>query len=239
MKTAIRLFLSVLGVLYVTVVYGAGGQPVKFEKCIIEDFTQNAEGVPVGIRISIDAPVGATPQAKVLTSTIRSIMIKSDIGKEVGAPKNIAMKLAVKDYATRLKAKMRRSHDGPMQCDLMVNCSYQNAACVVLHLANGMYGNGGPQEFDIVVRLKDGRVIETDKMINISETALEQLIKKNMESGDETPIILGDGYFISPADSGKCKILWPTGSHFNGEVLVPVSEVEKYLTFEGKAMFCL
>lgn len=112
---------------------------------------------------------------------------------------------------------------------------YQNESSVVLHFIDGLYGNGGPQEFDYVVRLSDGHIMRQQEMVLISDNRLEAIMNRYV-TGDFSAN-LSEGYHLSPVSLDSCKIIWPIGSHFNGEVIIPISELEPFFTEEGKALF--
>ena len=211
--------------------------PLTFEMYEKEGDTVTTGGAPVGIRMAIAIPQEDNEKAQGVTSAIREIMAQSQLGKETGAPKEGTLKEVVDDYVQRFLQKVWGEEYGPMQCDLFITNGFQNDACIVLHVADGLYGNGGPVEFDVVVRLSDGHIMKQEEMINISNDELQGIIEKALAEGDETPIMLEDGFFISPVAADSCKILWPTGSHFVGEVIVPLSVIEPFLTEEGKGLF--
>lgn len=211
--------------------------PLTFEMYEKEGDTVTTGGAPVGIRMAIAVPQEENEQAKAVTNAIRKIMTQSQLGKETGAPKEGTLKEVVDDYFQRFLQKEWGEEYGPMQCDLFITNGFQNDACIVFHVADGLYGNGGPAECDVVVRLSDGHIMEQDEMVKISVEELQGIIEKALAEGDETPIMLEEGYFISPVAADSCKILWPTGSHFVGEVVVPLSVLEPFLTEEGKGFF--
>lgn len=214
-----------------------GNTPLTFETYEKEGLTETTEGAPIGIRVSIAVPQEDNAQAQAVTNAICEIMTQSQLGQETGAPKEGTLQEIVDDYVQRFLQKPWGEEYGPMQCDLLISNGFQNASCIVLHVADGLYGNGGPVEFDAVVRLSDGHIMQQDEMVSISADELYGIIQKALGEGDETPIMLEEGYFISPVAADSCKILWPTGSHFTAEVIVPLSVMEPFLTEEGRALF--
>lgn len=215
----------------------SGFTPLTFETYEKEGLTETTAGAPIGIRVAVAIPQEDNAQAQAVTSAIREIITQSQLGLETGDPKDGTLQEIVDDYVQRFLQKVWGDEYGPMQCDLMITNGFQNASCIVLHVADGLYGNGGPVEYDAVVRLSDGHIMQQEEIVNISADDLYGIIQNALGEGDETPIMLEEGYFISPAAADSCKILWPTGSHFTAEVIVPQSVMEPFLTEEGRALF--
>ena len=210
--------------------------PLEFERYEQQGDTTNFSGVPAGINVFFDIPKGGGSKQENVEKAIREIISQSNLAKEVGHPIEGSLKEVAGDYVKRfLKYAATNDELGPVQCDLGIVSGYQNESSVTLHIVDGLYGNGGPQEYDYVVRLSDGHIMQQKEMIQISDNALKALIEKNL--ADEIPVNLDEGYCLSPTSTDSCKVIWPIGSHFNGEALIPLSDLEPFLTEEGKILF--
>lgn len=213
-----------------------GGGPVEFEIYEKRGDTICANGASTEIWISLDVPKSGGSKQKNVEKAIRELISLSKLAKEIGTPIDGSLKEVADDYINRYLELAAKGDDyGAIRCDLGVVGGYQNESSVVLHFIDGLYGNGGPQEFDYVVRLSDGHIMQQQEMVLISENKLEEIMNRYI-TGDFSAD-LREGYHLSPVGFDSCKIIWPIGSHFNGEAIIPISELEPFMTEEGKALF--
>ena len=211
------------------------GGPLEFETYEQQRDTICTNGASAEIWVSIDIPKGSGNKQKNVEKAIRELISQSKVAREMGAPIEGSLKEVAEDYVKRFLESAAKSDEyGATRCDLGIKSCYQNESSVTLRFSDGLYGNGGPVESDYVVRLSDGHIMQQHELVQISDDRLLSLIKKYVVDGYVT---LSDGYCISPVDVDSCKVLWQIGSHLNGEVIVPISELEPFMTEEGKAIF--
>ena len=185
--------------------------------------------------ITIDIPQGEGEKQQNVSKGILDIMAHSAIAKEAGEPKTGNLKEVADDYSKRMAELLNSGDYGPATADLTIEASYLNEASVTFHVYDGVYVNGEPDVYDQVVRLSDGHVMEQSEMVDISAEDLQPLIEKNLK--EEMPVYLEDGYWILPAGTDSCRVFWLISRADGGEVKIPISEMESFLTPEGKSMF--
>lgn len=211
------------------------GGPVEFEKYELQGDTICINGASTEIWVSFDIPQSSGGKQKNVEKAMRELISQSKLAREMGAPVEGSLKEVAEDYVKRFLESAAKSDEyGATRCDLGIISGYQNESSVTIHFIDGLYGNGGPQESDYVVRLSDGHIMQQHELMQISDDRLLSLIKKYVVDGYVT---LSDGYCISPMGVDSCKVLWQIGSHLNGEVIVPISELEPFMTEEGKVIF--
>lgn len=208
-------------------------EPIVFQSYELTDVATNSQDLPSGISIKIDVPQGENMK---IEGAIRQIISKSKMVKALGEPIGETLQQVADNSVELFKERAKTDEFGYVQFDLLIEYEYQNKECVVFHVADGVYGNGGPQEYNVVVRKADGHVMEQSEMIFISEEKLRAMAEKHYSTEGGFEVFLGDGYFVSPCAEGL-KLQWPIGSHFLGECVIPLSEIESYLTEEGKPLF--
>ena len=185
--------------------------------------------------LSVDIPQDNDGRAQNVTKGILDIFAHSSIAKEVGVPKDGTLKEIVDDYSGRIDKMLDTGQYGPANGELSIESGYQNEASVTFLVADGIYVNGNPDFYHRVVRFSDGHVMEQEEMVNIPEGVLKELIEKHLK--EEQPVLLEDGYWILPASADSCRVSWVVSRAVLGEVLIPLSEMEPYMTEEGKAIF--
>jgi len=185
--------------------------------------------------ITIDIPQGEGEKQQSVSKGILDIMTHSAIAKEAGEPKTGNLKEVADDYSKRMAELLKSGDYGPATADLTIEASYMNEASATFHVNDGVYVNGEPDVYDRVVRLTDGHVMEQSEIVNISAEDLQALIEKNLK--EEMPVYLEDGYWIMPAGVDSCRVFWLISRADGGEVMIPISEMEAFLTPEGKSLF--
>ena len=210
--------------------------PVVFEAYEQEAGAQTPDGIPAHIGLRIDVPQGTDGVAKNIVAGIRQLIAGSQIATELGEPADGVLPTVGSKYVETFLSRMAKGElEGvPAEYQLGISCEYQNEACVRFHVVDGIYGNGGPYEYDAVVRKSDGHVMQQDEMVNISMDDLRTLVSKHAtDEQKESLFIEEDGYQFSPDPQG-CRFHWAVGSHFFQVVVIPLDELEPYLTEEAK-----
>ena len=209
-------------------------EAIVFVPYEVTDETNNSWGAPAGITVKIDVPQG--DQALVDTA-ICHIVNESFVAEQLGQPIGETLQQLVDNCVESFKEAVAKDEfGGSMECLLLVESDYQNTECVVFHVTDGIYANGGPREYDQVVRLDDGHVMAQTDMIGISPDVLKDIAARFASDDVKDVLWLEDGYFLSPCAEGA-KLLWPIGSHFTGECIIPLAEIEQYLTEDGQKLF--
>lgn len=195
------------------------------------------------IEVTIDIPQGNSEREQNVTKGLREIIASSEMcGRDViGAPIEGTIQEIIADcnrrYQTFADNFMRRSDaPAPPVCQLFIESVYQNKACAVFQVDDGVYFNGSPDTYFRIIRFADGRVMKQGEMVFISKEEVEALAKKYNDEENGLPVYLDDGYSILPAANDSCRITWAMG-HGYGEAMVPLSEIESRLTDEGKEIF--
>lgn len=223
-----KIFIIFPTILLTAVLTACSGGDNAFKFSTYE--ARNGEAV-----ITIDIPLGEGEKQQNVSKGILDIMAHSAIAKEVGEPKASDLKEVADDYSKRMADLLQSGDYGPATADLTIEASYMNEASVTFHVNDGVYVNGEPDVYDQVVRLSDGHVMEQNELVNISAEDLQTLIEKNLK--EEMPVYLEDGYWVLPAGVDSCRVFWLISRADGGEVMIPISEMESFLTPEGKSLF--
>lgn len=205
---------------------GGGDNALKFSTYE----ARNGEAV-----ITVDIPQGEGDKQQNISKGILDIIVHSAIAKEVGEPKDGSLKEVADDYSKRMADLLQSGDYGPATADLTIEANFLNEVSATFHVYDGVYVNGEPDVYDRVVRLSDGHVMEQDELVNISAEDLQALIEKNLK--EEMPVYLEDGYWVLPAGVDSCRVFWLISRADGGEVMIPISEMESFLTPEGKSLF--
>lgn len=211
---------------------GEDSQPIVFEAYEIMDGGK--------YMIEIDIPQGNGIKEQNVIRGIREIIAQSKLGKEIGAPSEGTLEEVMEDYHERYEKYAEENTEGQRNpiCDFNIKCTFQNEACVTFLVNDGIYFMGDPDYYKSIVRLSDGRVMSQQELVNISIPETVKLIEKYMT--DDTPVSeysLEDGYWFSPASDNNCLVMWSVSRAGWGETTIPLSDIEPYLTAEGKRLF--
>ena len=144
-----------------------------------EESIKDIEGVFAGMTLGIDIPQGKGEVVDKITRIIRTLITSSEIGEQIGPPMKGSLNKVCDDYVERFKK-------GIAYGNLMSGCAYhleilytyQTSEYICFHVVDGVYGNGGPMEREVLVRLSDEHFLEQDEIINIPEEKLLSLAKK-------------------------------------------------------------
>lgn len=209
-------------------------QPIQFVTYQQNEVALTSWGSPSGITFKIDIPQGDHPQ---LEKAIRHIISTSRMVQELGEPIGETFKEMADNSVEMFREVVSKDEYAITQFDLLIELEYQNSQCVVYHVTDGVYltDNGNPREYDLVIRLSDGHIMDQLEMIYIADDTLRELIKRFADGEQREHTALDEGYFISPCAEG-CKVLWPYG-HSIGECVIPHSEIDGYLSDEALPLF--
>ncbi|MBQ8458067.1 MAG: NADH-quinone oxidoreductase subunit J [Prevotella sp.] len=185
--------------------------------------------------LCVDIPQDNDVRAQNVTKGILDIIAHSSIAGEVGAPKGGTLEEIVDDYSDRIDRVLDTGQYGPARGEISIESGYQNEASVTFLVGDGIYVMGNPDFYHRVVRFSDGHVMEQEEMVTIPEDVLKGLIEKYLTQ--EQSVWLEDGYWILPAPADSCRVSWVVSRAELGNVLIPLSEMEPYMTEEGKAIF--
>ena len=212
-------------------------ETIEFETYIQEQTAETPDGAPAGMLIKIDIPIGDGTAQKNINETIKGIVAKSELANEIGAPIEGSLKEIVNDYAVRFINGIRSdSLPGACEYDLTIEHRYQNSQCVVLHITDGVFGNGGPQERDIILSIPEGNIEDGEDIISISNEEIWKMLEPYASNEQKEQSELVEAYWFSP-DSVGCRVLMAIGSHFFESVTLPAEKVAPYLTEKGRKLF--
>ncbi len=243
MKKNQTLIAHVAGMLLTGMLLAActGGPALQFSNYEKTADATTPDGVPAEIQLSLaiaQSDDGDAVAANILEAE-KKIIAASALAEELGEPEGATLQAIADEYLKRFADGMSTG-DLPAPCvyDLKIACGYMNDRAIVFNVTDGVYGNGGPQEYIRVVSLKDGRIMERSALTTMSEG---YAIRLGMMYGDKglkeyLTEMKPDEFWIAP-DSAGCKVKMQTGGHFFAEFTVPTERIAQYLTDEGKAIF--
>ena len=207
-------------------------EPLTFSTYEKEEAIESPEGVPAGMTLKIDIPDDESEKSAKVVSIIRQLITDSEIGDQMGAPKEGSLQEVCDDYIERFRK-------GIAQEDLTPGCEYHLADYICFHVSDGIFGNGGPMEHEVVYRLSDEHQMEEGEMYNLPDDKWMELARKYAEGVEKEKLqnieSLMDGEIV-PDEKG-CKYHYATSMHIFNTVYFPVSEIASYLTEEGRKIF--
>lgn len=215
-------------------------EPLTFSTYEKEETTESPEGVPVGMTLKIDIPNGESERAAKVVSIIRQLVADSEIGDQVGAPKEGTLQEVCDDYIERFRKGIAKEDLTPgCEYHLEILNGYQSADYICFHVSDGIFGNGGPMEREVVFRLSDEHQMEESEMYNLPDDKWMELARKYAEGVEKEKLqniesLMGGE--IVPDEKG-CKYHYATSMHIFNTVYFPVSEIASYLTEEGRKIF--
>ncbi len=213
---------------------------MRFSACERQDDGQTSNGAYSALDVSLAVPEGEGEAQHNVARGIRAICDRSPVAEELGKASADASIEGVADYyASAFKKGLKTGKVYPLcTYSLRISEKFQNKVGVVFSVTTGVWGNGGPWEYDTFVRFSDGNVLDSKNMINISKTQLRALVKKYGAEELSTMMSVEEGdYQVMPTADGKANLHISMGSHFFEDVEVPEEEITSYLTAEGKAVF--
>ncbi len=213
---------------------------MRFSACERQDDGQTSNGAYSALDVSLAIPEGEGEAQHNVARGIRAICDRSPVAEELGkAPADASIEGVADFYASAFKKGLKTGKVYPLcTYSLRISEKFQNAVGVVFSVTTGVWGNGGPWEYDTFVRFSDGNVLDSKDLINISKTQLRALVKKYGAEELSTMMSVEEGdYQVMPTADGKANLHISMGSHFFEDVEVPEEEITFYLTAEGKAVF--
>lgn len=213
---------------------------MRFSACERQDDGQTSNGAYSALDVSLAVPEGEGEAQHNVARGIRAICDRSPVAEELGKASADASIEGVADYyASAFKKGLKTGKVYPLcTYSLRISEKFQNKVGVVFSVTTGVWGNGGPWEYDTFVRFCDGNVLDSKSLINIPKTQLRALVKKYGSEELSTMMSVEEGdYQVMPTADGKANLHISMGSHFFEDVEVPEEEITSYLTAEGKAVF--
>lgn len=215
-------------------------EPLTFSTYEKEEAIESPEGVPAGMTLKIDIPDDESEKSAKVVSIIRQLITDSEIGDQVGAPKEGSLQEVCDDYIERFRKGIAQEDLTPgCEYHLEILSGYQSADYICFHVSDGIFGNGGPMEHEVVYRLSDERQMEEGEMYNLPDDKWMELARKYAEGVEKEKLqniesLMGGE--IVPDEKG-CKYHYATSMHIFNTVYFPVSEIASYLTEEGRKIF--
>lgn len=231
----LHLFTLITGVILAS----CAGNALQFSNYEKTEDAASPDGVPAEIRLSFAVPQGKDATAANIIKAEKEIIAGASMAEELGAPAGETLQ-AIADNYIEIFRKGIANEDLPPSCvyDLQIVSTFCNDKIVVFNVTDGVYGNGGPQEYLRIVSLADGRIIERDALTTMNEA---DVVKLGLLYGDkDLKEFLGEmkpeNFWIAP-DSAGCKVKIHTFGHFFTDFTVPTENIAFHLTNEGKALF--
>ena len=218
---------------------GAGSPDLLFSSYDKGANATNPDNVPAEIMLSFAVPQGNDAAAANIINAERNIIAASRLAEELGAPEGSTLQAIADNYEKRFLSGMTKGDiAAPCVYQLQIACSYQNDKALTFSVSDGVYGNGGPQEYLRVVSLADGRIIEREALTTMTEA---DIIKLGKQYGDQSlkdflAEMQPEDFWIAP-DSAGCKVKIQTYGHFFADFTIPADNITPYLTNEGKTLF--
>lgn len=213
---------------------GEGVVPLEFETYEKEADASSMEMGPSNMILRLDVPKGEGDLQNKVTEGIREIIRQSEVGTALDQPTDVSLKEIADGFATYFA----KGEAEPALYDLEISHGFQNSQAITFHVIDGIFMNGGPREYNKVVRLSDGHLMTTGEMFSITEDQVKDLVKKFGDENQKEMVDLMEegGYWLTP-DTIGCKLVFQNGSHFFQYVDIPLNDIAPYLTEEGRKLF--
>lgn len=203
------------------------------------DESTNLEGGSASINIQIDIPAEDCRHREEIVSGIKEIIRNSAIGQELRKPLDGTLQQIVDSYIAGFPAHISDMDDmgeGYLgSYELSIEKKHKNADYISFSVTDGIFANGGPEEYYAVLRLSDGHIMQQVEMIRISTDEVKKLIRAYSES-DGFLVDFGR-YTFSPSEDG-C-VLKCSASMGVEEATIPTDAITPYLTDEGMKVFAV
>ena len=187
--------------------------------------------------MKVDIPQGDEQKVQSVTTAIREIMNGSQIAEEFGELKaDGTLKEVIDSCVQSIDPAITSGEYGPIQALLFIENSYLSDVAAVFDVADGVYGMGSPDYYECVVRLSDGHIMTLDELTTIKTEDLEAIVRNHFEEPDNVNLI-DSFYCLIPATADSCRVKWEISRAYRGDALIPLAEIEQYLTPEAKEMF--
>ena len=197
--------------------------------------TYNKEGSSTFIKV--DIPQGDEQKVQTVTAAIREIMNGTQIAKEIGEMKTDGtLEETIDNCVDKMDPMIASGDYGAVQALLYITNSYLSDVAAVFDVSDGVYGMGSPDYYERVVRLSDGHIFTLDELTTIKTEDLEAIVKKYFHEPDNVNMV-DSFYCLMPATTDSCRVKWEISRAYRGDALIPIAEIEQFLTDEAKAMF--
>ncbi len=213
---------------------------MPFSACERQNDGQTSNGAYAALDVSLAVPKGEVTAQRNVARGIRAICDRSPVAEKLGkAPIDASIEGIADYYVSAFKKGLRTGKVYPLCTYSLRICEkFQNRVGVVFSVTTGVWGNGGPWEYDTFVRFSDSKVLDSKYLVKIPAVKIRALVQKYASEELSSIISVEEGdYQVMPATDGKANLHVSMGSHFFENVEVPVEEVVPYLTAEGKAVF--
>lgn len=233
------LFIAVLGIL--AACKNTTEKAVSFTTYEKEEGTESPEGAPAGITLRIDIPEGESETVSKVENIIRTLITNSEIGDQIGAPKEGTLQEVCDDYVERFK-KGIASEDLTPGCEyhLEILHGFQSPDYICFHVSDGIFGNGGPMERELVFRLSDGHQMEESEIIDIPADKIIELARKYAQGEQKETLLNVESLMSSELvpDENGCKLHYAAaGIYIFENLYLPLEDIKPYLTEEGLKIF--
>lgn len=233
-----QLLLMLAAVALLTSCGKGSNAGVVFDNYVKNADVKNPDGLVASLELTLPIPQGEGEQQTLLVSAIKDIISQSSIAEELGSPEGESVKAFADNYYERFNKGVSEGNLEP-QCvyHLQITSPYSNSQCAVLHISDGVYANGGPREYVWNVRLSDGKLMSFQEIFTMTSSNVKELAKQYANEEDKEDISLNlEDFWLYPTSEGF-KVKAQTGTHFFKDFVIPMENVEPYLTDEGKALF--
>lgn len=235
-----NLFIYVMGAIMMIACNESSNSPLEFESYENTAVGEGPEGGAAGLELKVDIPVGEGERQEKVSAGIREIISQSEVGKELKQPIEGSLKEIADAFLKYFPVGVAKGdlESSGITYHLWIENESQNSEAVFFRVGDGIFGNGGPSESYKIVRLSDGKMMDSKEVYNITGDNIVTIVKKygtNEQKEFDEAFIGPDGYLCPVGDS--CRILYLEGAHFWNVVTVPVNEVKGFLTEEGKKLF--
>lgn len=200
--------------------------------------SQNPDGVPAGLELTLAIPQGEGELQDRVTNAIKEIVSRSAIAQALGAPEGENLQAIADNYEKNFKEGISKGElEAPCIYHLKILCQYSNPQCAVLFVSDGVFGNGGPTEYVWNVRLSDGQLMPYRDLFTMGSNEVALYARNYGDADLKEAINYGfENFWLAP-DSAGCRVKVQTGTHFFHNFVMPMDCVLPYLTDEGKKMF--
>ena len=209
-------------------------EPVAFEK-----YEKEGEW----FYMSVDVPQGDDERAANLKKGILTMVARTGVGGEVGQPIAGTLQQVTDDYCQRYEQygeeylHEQQTPLVPMGYVEIANV-HQNELCATFKVGDGVFVNGGPSSYYEIVRFSDGKVMEQDELYQFTAEDLERLATK-YNTDKDMPVSISTlewGWWVLPLTEDSCMLTWEVSRYDFGEAKIPLAEVDRFLTDEGRQL---
>lgn len=214
-------------------------EAITFEQFEIEADGATEDGVPAAMSIKFDIPTEENGTQEKITENYKQLIRQTEVGKALNLPLDGSLQDIAKAYTDYFPRGVKEEELRPAMYLLWIESGFQTEKSVNFKVSSGIFSNGGPYEDIVVMNRNDGKFLHTEELLSIPHADLERLAQEYTTDPDINLNDLIEGYYQIVPDSAGCLLHYLIGSHLFGEIRMPVSAVEPYLTEAGKEVFRL